>query len=273
MSLIRNIEVQHQGTTTNYDIGADAANIAYDSSHSVKDKIDGLGTAAAKDVPASGDAAATEVVMGNDSRLTDSRNAADVSAWAKAASKPTYTASEVGAIATTEKGAVSGVAELDANGKVPSSQLPSYVDDVLEYASASAFPATGETGKIYVTLDTNKTYRWGGSAYVEISESLAIGTTSSTAFAGDRGLAIEEKIPSTASSSNKLATASDIPTVGTAAAKNVPVSGNASATEVVMGNDTRLTDARVASNISYTSTDPGAGSALTTGNIVLVYEP
>ena len=87
----------------------------------------------------------------------------------------------------SQKGANGGVAELDNTGKVPSSQLPSYVDDVLEYSSTSAFPATGETGKIYVALDTNKTYRWGGSAYTEISESLALGETSSTAFRGDHG--------------------------------------------------------------------------------------
>ena len=90
-------------------------------------------------------------------------------------------------IPLTQKGAASGVAELDSAGKVPSSQLPSYVDDVVEYASLSAFPATGETGKIYIALDTNKTYRWSGSAYVEISASLALGETSSTAFRGDRG--------------------------------------------------------------------------------------
>ena len=57
------------------------------------------------------------------------------------------------------------------DGKVPASQLPSYVDDVLEYADLAAFPATGESAKIYVALDTNKTYRWGGSVYVEISAS------------------------------------------------------------------------------------------------------
>lgn len=57
------------------------------------------------------------------------------------------------------------------DGKVPASQLPSYVDDVLEYANLGAFPATGETGKIYVSLATNLTYRWSGSAYVEISAS------------------------------------------------------------------------------------------------------
>ena len=85
------------------------------------------------------------------------------------------------------KGAVNGVAELDEAGKVPASQLPSYVDDVLEYDKQSGFPTTGETGKIYVAKDTNKTYRWSGSGYVEISASLALGTTSSTAFRGDYG--------------------------------------------------------------------------------------
>lgn len=146
-----------------------------------------LGTAAAKDVPSAGNASLTEVVMGSDSRLSDDRNAKDVYPWAKAATKPTYTATEVGAIPSTDKGANGGVAELDSNGKVPSSQLPSYVDDVLSYASQSAFPATGETGKIYIAEDTNKTYRWSGSAYAEISASLALGETSSTAYRGDRG--------------------------------------------------------------------------------------
>ena len=86
-------------------------------------------------------------------------------------------------------GAANGIAELDSNGLVPAAQLPSYVDDILEFASMSAFPATGETGKIYVALDTNLTYRWGGSEYVEISQSLALGETSGTAYRGDRGKA------------------------------------------------------------------------------------
>ncbi len=94
---------------------------------------------------------------------------------------------DVGAIPSTAKGSAGGVAELDSNGMVPSAQLPSYVDDVLEYASLSSFPVTGESGKIYVALDTGRTYRWSGSAYVEISESLALGETSSTAYRGDRG--------------------------------------------------------------------------------------
>ena len=92
-----------------------------------------------------------------------------------------------GKIDATEKGVANGVATLGGDGKVPSAQLPSYVDDVVEYASLSAFPETGESGKIYVALDTNLTYRWSGSAYVEISPSLALGETESTAYRGDRG--------------------------------------------------------------------------------------
>lgn len=91
------------------------------------------------------------------------------------------------AIPSSAKGTANGVAELDSNGLVPASQLPSFVDDVVEYASVSGFPETGETGKIYVDKSDNKTYRWSGSTYVEISSSLALGTTSSTAFRGDRG--------------------------------------------------------------------------------------
>ena len=72
-------------------------------------------------------------------------------------------------------------------GKVPSSQLPSYVDDVLEFANFASFPTTGESGKIYIAIDTNLTYRWGGSSYVVMSSSLALGETSSTAYRGDRG--------------------------------------------------------------------------------------
>lgn len=90
---------------------------------------------------------------------------------------------------TALKGAPNGLAELDGEGKVPSSQLPSYVDDVLEFANKNSFPQTGESGKIYVAIDTNLSYRWGGSTYVEIASSLALGETSSTAFRGDYGAA------------------------------------------------------------------------------------
>ena len=97
----------------------------------------------------------------------------------------------------SEMGKAGGVATLDGSGQVPASQLPSFVDDVLEYASKSAFPARGETGKIYVAMDTNLTWRWSGSAYVEISKSLALGESSSTAYAGDKGKALAADLAST----------------------------------------------------------------------------
>lgn len=87
----------------------------------------------------------------------------------------------------SEMGTASGVATLDANGIVPTAQLPSYVNDVLEYSAKSSFPATGETGKIYVDTSTNLTWRWSGTTYTEISPSLALGETSSTAYYGDKG--------------------------------------------------------------------------------------
>jgi len=129
----------------------------------------------------------TNVPPDADKRVSLEETDPTVPAWAKAVYKPSYTAAEVGAIPAAQKGAASGVAELDASGRVPSSQLPSYVDDVLEYSTQSEFPATGEAGKIYVARDTNTTYRWTGSAYVEISPSLALGETSSTAYRGDHG--------------------------------------------------------------------------------------
>lgn len=91
------------------------------------------------------------------------------------------------------KGAANGIAPLDSSGKVSSTYLPSYVDDVLEYNAKANFPTTGETGKIYVDKATNLTWRWSGSAYVEISPSLALGSTSSTAYRGDLGVAAANK--------------------------------------------------------------------------------
>lgn len=93
-----------------------------------------------------------------------------VPSWAKQSTKPTYSYSEI-------------------NGTVPQSALPSYVDDVLEYNNYASLPNSGESGKIYITTNDNKTYRWGGTDYVEISSSLALGETESTAYRGDRGAA------------------------------------------------------------------------------------
>ena len=168
--------------------------------------------------------------------------ASDVKSWAKADNKPTYTKSEVGlgnvenkssatirgeitksdvttALGYTPlnqslKGSVDGLAELDSNGKVPSSQLPSYVDDVIEgylynskfyKESAHTTVITGESGKIYIDLHTGKTYRWSGSTFGVISETLALGETSSTAYRGDRGKTAYDHSQSTHAPSNAQA--------------------------------------------------------------------
>ena len=127
----------------------------------------------------------TGIVQLNDNiNSTSATQAATANAVKKAYDKANHSHPY---LATSLKGAKNGVASLDENGLVPSAQLPSYVDDVLEYDKLASFPKTGESGKIYVAQDSNKTYRWSGTAYVEISASLALGETSSTAYRGDRG--------------------------------------------------------------------------------------
>lgn len=123
-------------------------------------------------------------------------------------------------IAATEKGSNSGVATLGADGKVPSSQLPSFVDDVLEgYLNATdgkfyeestyetEIPA--EAGKIYIDLSNNKTYRWGGSTYAEISAGLALGETQGTAYEGSKGAANAAAIASHTGNTDIHVTTSD----------------------------------------------------------------
>ena len=84
-------------------------------------------------------------------------------------------------------GAANGVASLDSSGRIPASQIPGGFDNIKEYNNLKSFPTTGEEGKIYVAKDTNLTYRWTGTQYVEISPSLALGETSKTAYRGDWG--------------------------------------------------------------------------------------
>lgn len=106
------------------------------------------------------------------------------------------TANDVAAIPTNAKGIAGGVAELDSTGKVLAAQLPSFVDDVVEgYLSGGKMykeaehttVITGESGKIYIDLHTSKTYRWSGTTYIVISDTIALGETSATAYRGDRG--------------------------------------------------------------------------------------
>lgn len=100
-------------------------------------------------------------------------------------------------------GIASGVATLDENGYVPSSQLPGFVDDVLDgtydeennqFLDLNGNVYTPESGKLYIDVDTRKSYRWSGTIYVELTSSIELGTTSSTAFPGDRGLTVENKV-------------------------------------------------------------------------------
>lgn len=133
------------------------------------------------------------------------------------------------------KGAPNGLASLNESGIIPSAQLPSYVDDVIEVDTFSNLPGTGESGKIYIVQDTNLTYRWSGTGYVEISKSLALGETSSTAYPGDKGKATTDKLNKT---SNKVV-------VG-------PVTVNPSTDKVVLKYQTHFTSTDSDSEDSHT---------------------
>lgn len=133
------------------------------------------------------------------------------------------------------KGAPSGLASLNESGIIPSAQLPSYVDDVIEVDTFSNLPGTGESGKIYIVQDTNLTYRWSGTAYVEISKSLALGETSSTAYPGDKGKATTDKLNKT---SNKVV-------VG-------PTTVNPSTDKIVLKYQTHFTSTNSDSEDSHT---------------------
>jgi hypothetical protein len=141
---------------------------------------------------------------------------------------------DIGAIPTSEKGSAGGVAELDSSGHVPSSQLPSYVDDVLEYPSVTDFPIPGESGKIYLAIDTNLFYRWGGTTYGPTNPSLALGETSETAYRGDRGKAAYDHSQTTSGNPHNVS-ASDVGLGNVAnerqySAQNPPPAQNAAAT-------------------------------------------
>lgn len=126
-------------------------------------------------------------IDGLDSRLAAAEaDLGDGMTWSQITGKPStftpsthsHTASDItdfstaaDARITAQKGSNNGLAPLDSGGKVAAAYLPSYVDDVLEYANTGAFPGTGEAGKIYVATGTGLIYRWSGSAYVNIAAS------------------------------------------------------------------------------------------------------
>lgn len=189
----------------------------------------------------------------------------------------------------SEMGVANGVATLGADGKVPSGQLPSYVDDVLEFENKTAFPATGETGKIYVAKDKNLTYRWGGTAYVEISASIALGETSSTAYAGDKGKAlatrvsaVEEKVTTNGNSISSIGSrVTNIENGNRAAAKadkltnarNISITGDASGSTNFDGSvDKSITLTLANSGVAagtYSAVAVDAKGRVTAGNQII----
>lgn len=90
------------------------------------------------------------------------------------------------------------------NGKVPEGQLPSYVSAVSEHVSKSAFPASGQGNIIYIATDTGICYRWGGTQYVIISDTIALGETAQTAYRGDRGKAAYDHSQKTSGNPHKI---------------------------------------------------------------------
>jgi hypothetical protein len=107
---------------------------------------------------------------------------------------------------SNDKGVASGVCPLDSNALIPTQYFPSSVDEIIEVANFSSLPGTGESGKIYVTLDNHKVYRWSGSSYIEISSSLSLGTVSGTAYEGSSGQQNADDISSLQSSKQDVLT-------------------------------------------------------------------
>lgn len=102
---------------------------------------------------------ATALTLANSGVTAGTYTKITVDAKGRATSGTTLTASDIPSLDASKI----------TSGVFDAARLPSYVDDVLEYTNLASFPTTGETGKIYVDLATNKTYRWSGTVYVYIT--------------------------------------------------------------------------------------------------------
>ena len=141
----------------------------------------------------------------------------------------------------SEMGVANGVATLDENGQVPAAQLPSFVDDIVEYDNFEAFPDAGEEGKIYVDKATNTTYRWSGTQYTKIGSDLSLGETASTAYPGNKGKANADEIAKIKDGTTIVPKAGDAATVtGFTVGVNVPA--DAKFTDTTYSNATTLVD-------------------------------
>lgn len=164
------------------------------------------------------------------------------------------------------KGVANGYASLDGSGKVPSTQLPSYVDDVVEVANFAALPATGETGKIYITLDTNFVYRWSGSVYVKISEPNAVwgSITGTLSNQTDLQSALNAKVDNTRTltingtefdlSANRTYNVGTVTSVsGTGTVSGLSLSGSVTGSgNLTLGGTLSLTSSDVTTGLGYT---------------------
>lgn len=133
-----------------------------------------------------GNVSADKIVDGSTNRAytaTEKTKLGGITAGAQPTNATTVDAA--GAEMVSRKNQPNGYLGLDSNGKASAAQLPGVVDPVQEYANLAAFPATGGANKLYVAIDTGKTYRWGGTAYAVVSDSIALGYTSGTAKPGD----------------------------------------------------------------------------------------
>ena len=167
---------------------------------------------------------------------------------------------------SANKGIANGYASLDGAGKVPSTQLPSYVDDVVEVANFAALPATGETGKIYITLDTNFVYRWSGSVYVKISEPNAVwgSITGTLSNQTDLQSALDAKVDDSTTltingvtsdlSTNRTFNVGTVTSVsGTGSVSGLSLSGSVTTSgSLTLGGTLSLTSSDVTTGLGYT---------------------
>lgn len=175
------------------------------------------------------------------------------------------------AVKSSEKGSANGVATLGSDGKVPSSQLPSYVDDVIEgylsggklyKESAHTTEITGESGKIYVDLTSSKTYRWSGTAFVVISETIALGETSSTAYRGDRGKVAYDHSQSAHAPSNAEANQNAFSNV-TVGSTTVAAGAKTDTLTIAAGSNVTITPDATNKKVTITAKDTTYSAATT----------
>jgi hypothetical protein len=177
----------------------------------------------------------------------------------------------------TQKGVANGVATLDANGLVPAAQLPSYVDDVLEFATLDNFPTEGEAGKIYVDQATGKIYRWSGSAYINISsavstadEAVKLATArkiNGVDFDGTADITINAEDATPRIATSEKAAANGVATLDAntkVPVAQLPLATASAAGAVTVGNNLTLTDGEV--NVPV-ATDSVKGIVATGDNI------